>query len=177
MSKTRLCCSFVFLIFLTGCGSSEESSPSVETPIEASAAARTDSQLIEDLYQQINESFSYGSQGGFNTILDATYPGSVNKDISESCIKTLVDVELQWFFSLNLSTLRPVEGWVVPDVPWDMGEWLFTGKTPEGRTYEMEVSGERIHKGELISSPTGILHFTILDNKAYMFTSLCGSGW
>jgi hypothetical protein len=177
MPLIRVASLFVSILFITGCGSLGDVVQSAETPIKVSTDPRTDSQLIQDLYESLNENFAYGSQDGFDTVLDATYPGSVNKEISKSCIEMLVDTELQWFFSPNLSTLRQVEGWVVPDIQWDQGEWLFAGQTPKGRTYEMEVSGERIHKGELIASPSGTLHFTILDNKAYMFTSLCGSGW
>jgi hypothetical protein len=167
----------VMIISLGGCSSETASTQYESSQPSSSAEPLTDQQLIENLYNSINENFAYGSEDGFNTVLDATYPGSVDLSISKRCLKTLVDTELQWFFEPHYETLKPVENWVSPDVEWDMDEWLFAGKTPKGRTYEMSVSGERIHNDEVISSPTGPLHFTILNEKAYMFTSLCASGW
>lgn len=168
---------FSILSILVGCGSNSSTQAGSTQSSAPVVEKLSDEELIKALYDSLNENFAYGSRDGFNTVLSATYPGSVDLNISRSCVEILVDTNLQWFFDPHYETLKPIENWIAPDVAWDKDEWLFAGKSPEGRTYEMSVSGERIHNGEVISSPTGTLHFTILNDKAYMFTSLCASGW
>lgn len=93
------------------------------------------------------------------------------------CIGYLVDADIQWFFTPDMNTLESAADWQVPEVSGSNGEWLGGGLIPEGRTYTLQVSGERIYRGDFSRDGSGIRHFTILNGKAYSYNTFCAGDW
>ena len=178
MRNLRLICSALLVLSLSSCGIAPIATKNAVDAATAAAEREVDSIRIADYYDKMNLDFATSSQDGFRTALDSTYPRSVDKSVSTSCIRNLIGQEIQWSFKPNLESIRVVENWIAPDVSRDdQGEWLFAGKTPQGRTYELEESGKRSVKGKVTSSPSGTVHLTVYRDKVYMFTSFCARSW
>ena len=180
ISKVVSC--LAVILMLSGCGIRAGAARNVvnsatEAAVKA-AEKKVDLLQIEEHYLSLNREFANSSEDGFNTALNATYPGTVDKQISESCIKTLIEKDIQWRFKPDLDSITRIETWVAPNVSRDdKGEWLFAGKTPQGRTYELQESNQRLIKGVLTSSPSGTVHLTIFNEEVYLFTSFCANRW
>ena len=144
---------------------------------------KSDLALVRQLIAGSNKAAKAGAYAQFAYDVNHTYPGFLDKTLARSCALGRPPAKADSYTQLvapyststivieassfALSPAAPLAGLTAPDV---VG---FAGKIPEGNYYSAKVTQKDFQSGQLVSSQSYTMHFSVLNGVAYTFISWC----